>query len=38
MSQSDQPMKTVVVGPHPAELGELIRRRHELGQDLFNEV
>jgi Uma2 family endonuclease len=31
-------MKTVVVGPRPAELEELIRRRHELGQDLFDEV
>ncbi len=31
-------MKTVVVGPRPAELEELVRRRHELGQDLFDEV
>jgi hypothetical protein len=31
-------MKTVVIGPRPAELEELIRRRHELGQDLFDEV
>src|SRR5262245_11646628 len=31
-------MKTVVLGPRPAELQSLIDRRHALGIDLFDEV
>lgn len=31
-------MKTVVLGPRPAELEALIERRHELGLDLYDEV
>jgi len=31
-------MKTVVLGPRPAELQSLIERRHALGNDLFDEV
>ena len=31
-------MKTVVLGPPPAELEELIRRRQKLGIDTFDEV
>lgn len=31
-------MKTVVVGPRPAELQQLIERRHTLGVDLFDEM
>ena len=31
-------MKTVVLGPRPAELQSLIERRHALGIDLFDEV
>jgi Uma2 family endonuclease len=31
-------MRTVVLGPRPAELDRLIARRRQLGQDLFDEV
>ncbi|HEY1280391.1 MAG TPA: hypothetical protein VGF22_12020 [Acidimicrobiales bacterium] len=31
-------MKAVVLGPRPAELEELIRRRRKLGVDTFDEV
>jgi len=31
-------VKTVVLGPRPAELQSLIERRHKLGIDLFDEV
>lgn len=31
-------MRTVVLGPRPAELEALVQRRHELGLDLFDEV
>ncbi len=31
-------MKTVVLGPRPIELEELIERRRALGQDLYDEV
>lgn len=31
-------MRTVVLGPRPAELETLIQRRHALGQDLYDEV
>lgn len=31
-------MRTVVLGPRPAELDLLIARRRQLGQDLFDEV
>ncbi len=31
-------MKTVVLGPRPAELQRLIERRHGLGLDLFDEM
>ncbi|MGQ0743172.1 MAG: Uma2 family endonuclease [Acidimicrobiales bacterium] len=31
-------MKTVVVGPRPAEIDDLIRRRQAQGSDLFDEV
>jgi len=31
-------VKTVVLGPRPAELDELIRRRRKLGVDTFDEV
>ena len=31
-------VKTVVLGPRPAELEELIQRRHRLGIDTFDEV
>ena len=31
-------MKTVLLGPPPAELASLIAKRHALGQDLFDEV
>jgi len=31
-------MRTVVLGPRPAELEGLVQRRHALGQDLYDEV
>jgi Uma2 family endonuclease len=31
-------VKTVVLGPRPAELEELIERRRRLGQDLYDEI
>jgi Uma2 family endonuclease len=34
----DEAMRTVVLGPRPAELEALVERRRALGQDLYDEV
>ncbi|CAN5769836.1 hypothetical protein BH24ACT5_BH24ACT5_16730 [soil metagenome] len=33
-----RPMRTVLNGPLPAEVDDLLARRHDLGLDMFDEV